>query len=68
MPSSEYYRRQADTLLAMALSIHEPRLSTLCRTLALQYKFLSQEKKADAVEAPDRRDVPAPPEDAAEAD
>jgi hypothetical protein len=41
MPSSEYYRRQADMLLMLALNATDPELSARYRTLALQYKMLA---------------------------
>jgi hypothetical protein len=42
MPSSEYYRRQADTLLTLALaSATDPELSARYRNLAVKYKMLA---------------------------
>jgi hypothetical protein len=42
MPSSDYYRRQADTLLALAVSTSDPELSARCRNLAITYKLLAE--------------------------
>jgi hypothetical protein len=53
MPSSEYYRRQADTLLALVSSTNDPALSALCRGLAVEYRQLA-EQTAD-------REAPEPP-------
>jgi hypothetical protein len=53
MPSSEYYRRQADTLLALALNTSEPDLSNWCRNLALQYKLLAEKRTTDPVPDPE---------------
>jgi hypothetical protein len=47
MPSSEYHRRQADTLLALALNTSNPELSTLYRSLAVEYKLLAEKGAAD---------------------
>jgi hypothetical protein len=47
MPSSEYHRRQADTVLALSLNTPDPGLSTLCRTLAVEYKLLAEKGAAD---------------------
>ena len=41
MPSSEYYRRQADTLLTLALIATDPELSGRYRNLAVEYKMLA---------------------------
>jgi hypothetical protein len=41
MPSSEYYRRQADTLLTLALTATDPELSARYRNLAIRYKRLA---------------------------
>jgi hypothetical protein len=49
MPSSEYYRRQADTLLMMALSVADPELSARYRTLAVEYKMLAAKAADDTV-------------------
>ena len=42
MPSSEYYRRQADTLLTLALTATRPELSARYRNLAIRYKRLAE--------------------------
>jgi len=42
MPSSEYYRRQAQTLRALASSTNDPSLLTLCRSLAVEYRLLAE--------------------------
>jgi hypothetical protein len=47
MPSPEYYRRQADTLLAIAVNTSDPELSTRCRNLAIAYKLLEGKAAAD---------------------
>jgi hypothetical protein len=52
MPSSEYHRRQADTLVALALNTSDPELSTLCLDLAIEYKLLAEQ--AVAAPAPTR--------------
>ena len=41
MASSEYYRRQADTLLTLALTTTDPELSARYRSLAVEYKMLA---------------------------
>jgi hypothetical protein len=51
MPSSEYYRRQADTLLALALTATDPELSARYRSLALEYKMLAANAGEDTVPA-----------------
>jgi hypothetical protein len=43
MPSSEYYRRQSETLRALASSTNEPSLLTLCRSLAVEYRLLAEQ-------------------------
>ena len=53
MPSSEYYRRQADTLLTLALTATDPELSDRYRNLAVEYKMLA----ANAREAVPPRSV-----------
>jgi hypothetical protein len=53
MPSSEYYRRQADTLLTLALTATDPELSARYRNLAVEYKMLA----ANAREAVPPRSV-----------
>jgi len=58
MPSSEYYRRQADTLLALALNTSDPGLSDFCRNLAIEYKLLAERAVADP--APDPCCAPRP--------
>jgi hypothetical protein len=58
MPSSEYYRRQADTALALALATSDPELSAWCRNLAIEYKLLSEKGAAGSV--PCRPDNSAP--------
>jgi hypothetical protein len=40
MPSSEYYRRQADTLLTLALTATDSELSARYRKLAVEYQML----------------------------
>jgi hypothetical protein len=52
MPSSEYYRRQADTLLTLALTATDPELSARYRNLAIRYKRLA--KNAGKNTAPPR--------------
>jgi hypothetical protein len=47
MPSSAYYRRQAETLLALATSTSNPELSTVCRNLAIEYKLLADKAPSD---------------------
>jgi hypothetical protein len=42
MPSTEYYRRQAETLLALASGTNDPALSALCQCLAMEYGELAQ--------------------------
>jgi hypothetical protein len=39
--SSEYYHRQADTLLTLALIATDPELSARYRNMALEYKCLA---------------------------
>jgi hypothetical protein len=51
MPSSEYYRRQADTLLALAVNTSDLELSTRCRNLAIEYKLLAERMAADPAPA-----------------
>ena len=46
MPSSEYYRRQAETLRALASSTNDAPLSSLCRSLAVEYKALAERTAA----------------------
>jgi hypothetical protein len=41
MPSSEFYRRQADTLLMLALIAADPELSARYRNMAVKYKRLA---------------------------
>jgi hypothetical protein len=41
MPSSEYYDRQADTLLTLALMATDPELSARYRNMAVEYKCLA---------------------------
>jgi hypothetical protein len=53
MPSFEYYRRQAETLLSLASSTKDPSLSALCQSLAAEYKQLA--------ERPAGRKAPEPP-------
>jgi hypothetical protein len=68
MPSSEYYRRQADTLLALAQNTSDVGLSALCRDLAVQYKVLAEkaapEPVPDAGGTPPRRASEADPDGA----
>ena len=66
MARPEYYRRQADTLLALALSTSDPELSARCRTLAVEYKLLSEKAKPDP--AVDRRGSTRAPTGEAEAE
>jgi hypothetical protein len=47
MPSSAYYHRQADTLLALATSTSNPELSVVCRNLAIEYKLLAEKAPID---------------------
>jgi hypothetical protein len=49
MPSSEYYRRQADTLLTLALIAADPVVSARYRNLAVEYKFLAGTAGEDPV-------------------
>ncbi len=49
MPSSEYYRRQADTLLTLALTATDPELSDRYRNLAVEYKLRAANAGEDAV-------------------
>jgi hypothetical protein len=49
MPSSEYYRRQADTLLTLALTTTDPELSNWYRCLAMEYKMLAAKAADDCV-------------------
>jgi hypothetical protein len=49
MPSSEYYRRQADTLLTLALIAADPAVSARYRNLALEYKMLAASAGEDIV-------------------
>jgi hypothetical protein len=51
MPSSEYYRRQVDTLLILAVTTSDPELSTWCQTLAIEYKLLAETEDAARVAA-----------------
>ncbi len=41
MPSSEYYERQAETLLTLALMATDPELSARYRNMAVEYKCLA---------------------------
>jgi hypothetical protein len=41
MPGSEYYHRQADTLITLALTAIDPELSARYRNLAIKYKMLA---------------------------
>ena len=49
MPSSEYYGRQADTLLTLALNATDPELSARYRSLAVEYKMLAANSSEHAV-------------------
>jgi hypothetical protein len=49
MPSSEYYRRQADTLLTLALTATDPELSDRYRNLAVECKMRAANALEDAV-------------------
>jgi hypothetical protein len=49
MPSSEYYRRQADTLLTLAVTATDPELSARYRNLAAEYKMLAGRADEDAL-------------------
>jgi hypothetical protein len=59
MHSSEYYRRQADTLLVLALTTSDPVLSSDYRNLAIEYKLLA-EKAAPDPETDPRGTPPSP--------
>jgi hypothetical protein len=48
MPSSEYYRRQSETLLALAVNTNDPEVSTVCRNLAIEYKLMAEKVAADS--------------------
>ena len=47
MPSSEYYHRQADTLLTLALAATDPELSARYRSLAIKHKMLALNAEQD---------------------
>jgi hypothetical protein len=47
MPSSEYYHRQAGTLLALSSCTNDPHLSAQCRALAVEYRLLAETPTAD---------------------
>jgi hypothetical protein len=49
MLSSEYYQRQADTLLTLALTTTDPELSGRYRRLAVEYKMLVSKAADDSV-------------------
>ncbi len=49
MPSSEYYRRQAETLLTLALTATDPELAARYRSLAAEYKMLAVNAGEDTV-------------------
>jgi hypothetical protein len=49
MPSSEYYRRQAETLLTLALTATDPELAARYRSLAAEYKMLAANAGEDTV-------------------
>jgi hypothetical protein len=51
MPSSEYYRRQANTLLALAVNTSDADLSTRYQNLAIEYKLLAEKRAADPLPA-----------------
>jgi hypothetical protein len=59
-----YYRRQADTLRALAESTSDIGLSTCCRNLAVRYRLLAEQ----AATAPVPDAGGAPPRPAGEAD
>jgi hypothetical protein len=66
MASSEYHLRQADTLLALALTTSDPELSMLCRGLAVEYKLLAEKGAADPSSADP--ETPSRPADQVAAD
>jgi len=61
MPSLEYYRRQAETLLGLASSTNDPSLSALCRGLAVEYKLLAEQAAARQAPEPDAPAAPLAP-------
>jgi hypothetical protein len=50
MPSSDYYRRQMDTLLTLAVTATDPELSDRYRSLAVEYKLLAAQGVDDTVQ------------------
>jgi hypothetical protein len=68
MPSSAYYHRQAEILLALATTTSNPELSTVCRRLAIEYKLLAEKAPSDPgpglCGSPPRRTGEAEAEDA----
>ena len=57
MPSSEYYRRQSETLRALALSTNDPSLSSLCRSLAIEYRQMAEQTGAREALEPSNADI-----------
>jgi len=49
MPSSEYYRRQADTLLMLAQIAADPAVSARYRALAVEHTMLAARASEDMV-------------------
>jgi hypothetical protein len=68
MPSSEYYHRQADTLLTLALTATDPELSARYRNLAVEYKMLAANAGEDTVPSRSVTDNLSSAADASEAD
>jgi hypothetical protein len=66
MPSSGYYRRQADTLFALALCCSDQALSAQCRTLAVEFRQLAD--RAVAHRSLDLSGITAEPPGDAEVD
>ncbi len=68
MASSEYYHRQADTLLTLASATIDPELSARYRSLALEYKMLAAKGAEDPASPRLVTDNPSTPADEREAD
>ena len=68
MPSSEYYRHQADALLTLALTATDPELSARYRTLAAEYEMLAANVGEDSVPCGSVTGNPSSAADASEAD
>lgn len=68
MPSSEYYRRQADTLLTLALTATDPALSARYRTLAAEYEILAANAGEDTALPRSETDNRSSAADTSEAD